>query len=154
MIASESHVRAATAERADLEAELDVHLNAPHIVELREDIGRLTNAIDKYIVEHYAASDGYEDDNVKLTKVVGHTRRWNPDKLRVLLPTSLYKLVIDVKVNADKLDALVKEGKINRKKIAKAFEETPNAPYVKRTDKADRQSIETEAANLKAALDG
>ena len=152
MIRSQSHVRAATAERAELEAELDVHLNAPHIVALREDIGMLTTAIDKYVIDHYEASDGYEDDTVKLTKVVGHTRRWNPEKLRVLLPTSLYKLVIDVKVNADKLDALVKEGKINRKKIAKAFEQTPNAPYVKRTDKSDRQSIEQEADRLKEAL--
>jgi hypothetical protein len=152
VIVSESHVQAASAELLELEAELEVHLNAPHIVTLREDIYKLTESINAFVVKHYEASDGYEDQHVRFTKVVGHTRRWNPDKLIRLLPTSLYKLVIDVKVNADRLDALVKEGKINRKKIAKAFEETPNAPYVKRTDKSDRQSIEQEAAKLKEAL--
>ena len=152
VIASESHVRAATVERARVEAEIEELLNAAPIKNRRAKIAKLTEAIDAYVIEHYAASDGYEDDTVKLTKVVGHTRRWNPDKLRPLMPTSLYKLVIDVKVNADRLDALVKEGKINRKRIAKAFEETPNAPYVKRTDKSDRHSIEQEAAKLKEAL--
>ena len=152
MIASESHVRAATALRAECEYELEQLLDTPEIRELREDIGKLTEAIDEYIVEHYQASDGYEDDNIKLTKVVGHTRRWNPDKLRKLLPTRLYKLVIKVSVDSAKLDELVREGKIERDKIESAFEEMPNAPYVKRTDKTDRKTREDEAAKLQEAL--
>jgi len=118
---------------------------------LRDELEALTAAVDAYVIDHYEPGDGYDDGAVRLTKVVGYRRAWNPDKLRKLLPTRLYKLVIDVKVNNGKLDELVREGKIDRDKIESAYEEQPNAPYVRRT-KASEDKAGEEAAGLAAAL--
>lgn len=148
IVSSKLHVRAAT-ERVEFLEQQIVKATAP----LREEIDKLTEAVDGWIIANYEASDGYEDDKVKLTKVVSYRRSWNPEKLRKLLPTKLYKLVIDVTVNKNRLDELVREGKIDPKKIESAYEETPNKPYVKRTDKSDTKTRgEEEAANLAAAL--
>lgn len=130
VVASKSHVRIALERIEALDKEILVR-TAPLKVEREE----LQEAVNKYVIDHYEASDGYEDSNFRATKVVGHTRSWNPDKLQKLLPTRLYKLVIIVKVDSGKLDELVREGKIDRKKIEKAYEEKPNTPYVKMTKK-------------------
>ena len=123
------------------------------MAELRIEKQELEDAVDKYVLDHYKPGDGYEDDSVKITKVVSHKRYWDPDKLRKLLPTKLYKLVINVSVNSAKLDELVREGKIDREKIESAFEEIPNTPYAKRTAKSDKGSRGAEeAAGLAAAL--
>lgn len=119
---------------------------------LREELGKLEGAVDKYVIDHSEPGGGYEDDTVRLTKVVSYRRTWNPDTLRKLLPTALYKLVIEVKVDATKLNELVSEGKIDRKKIEAAYEETANAPYVKRTAKSDDKTSKDEAAKLSKAL--
>ena len=147
IVSSDRHVAAANDQIEFLDEQI-AKLTAP----LNEERAALANAIDKYIIAHYEPSDGYEDDDVKLTKVVSYRRAWNPEKLQKLLPTSLYKLVIKVTVDSSKLDALVKEGKIDRKKIEPAYEETPNAPYVKRTVKVAGQAerAEEEAASLAA----
>ena len=143
MVTSKSHVRIALERITALDKEILVR-TAPLKVEREE----LQSAVDKYVVDHYEAGQGYEDSNYRATKVVGHTRSWNPVTLQKLLPTRLYKLVIIVKVDSAKLDELVREGKIERKKIEKAFEETPNTPYVKMTKKdqsAARSADESES---------
>lgn len=147
-VSSKSHVAAANARIVFLDEQIELQV-AP----LREERDKLAKAVDQYVISHYEASDGYEDDDVKLTKVVGYRRSWNPAKLQKLLPTSLYKLIIKVSVDAEALNELVKEGKIDRKKIESAYEETPNAPYVKRTVKGTGTSrASDEAAELAAKL--
>ena len=148
VVSSKSHVQAANERIAFLEEQIEVQVRP-----LREEKEILEVAVDKYVLDHYEPGDGYEDDKVKITKVVSHKRYWNPDKLRRLLPTPLYKRVIKVTVDANKLDELVREGKVDAKKIESAFEEIPNTPYVKKTPKKDNESRGAEeAAGLAAAL--
>lgn len=147
-MSSKLHVRAAEERITFLEEQIALATKP-----LREEADALEAAVRDYVLKTFGAGQSYEDDKVKITKVVSHRRVWNPEKLQKLLPTKLYKLVIDVTVNKDRLDALVKEGKIDAKKIESAFEETPNAPYVKRTTKTDSKSKSSdEAANLAGAL--
>lgn len=120
---------------------------------MREEKQILIDAVERYVLDKYEPGSGYEDESVKITKVVSHKRYWNPDKLRKILPTSVYKLVIKVSVDGAKIDELVREGKIDRERIESAFEEIPNTPYVRRSlksDKSDRSA--EEAAGLAAAL--
>lgn len=148
VVSSQSHVAAANERIIFLEDQIE-----KQVAPLRDEHDKLQDAVDQYVIRHYEPSSGYEDDNVKLTKVVGYRRSWNPEKLQKLLPTSLYKLVIKVTVDANALNELVKEGRIDRKKIESAYEETPNAPYVKRTVKGQSTNRgEEEAASLSAKL--
>lgn len=148
VVSSKSHVRAAN-ERIEFLEDQITKLVAP----MQAEATALSAAVDQYVIDHYEASDGYEDETIKLTKVVGYRRTWNAEKLQKLLPTSIYKLVIKVSVDANALNELVKEGRIDRKKIESAFEETPNAPYVKKTAKGQSTNRgEEEAASLSAKL--
>lgn len=142
------HVRTANERIAFLDEQIEVQ-----VASLREEKQALEDAVDKFIISKFEPGDGYEDESVKLTKVVSYRRYWNPDKLRKLLPTSVYKTVINVTVNSAKLDELVREGRIDRDKIESAYEEVPNTPYVKKTAKAGKSDRSAEeAAGLAAAL--
>lgn len=81
-------------------------------------------------------------------------RAWNPDKLQALLPKSVFVKVATMtyKIDAEKLDSEIRAGKIDRKKIEKAYEEMPSTPYVKHTVKTVDNSQE-EADAVAAALD-
>jgi hypothetical protein len=146
VVSSESHVRVANKRIVFLTEQIELQTKS-----MREERDKLKAAVEQYVIDAYEPGEGYEDETVKLTKVVSHRCTWNADKLRKLLPTSLYKLVIDVKVNDKALDELCREGKIDRKKIASAFEEVPNAPYTRRTVKGT-PSGKDEAAALAAKL--
>lgn len=147
-MSSKLHVQAAEDRIEFLEDKIEKSVGP-----MRDEIAKLAAARDAYVIAKVEASDSIEVGNVTLTKVVGHRRSWNPEKLQRLLPTRLYKLVIDVKVNSAKLDELVREGKIDRKKIEAAYEEVPNKPYVKRTVKGkDEDKAADEADKLKEAL--
>lgn len=148
VVSTKSHVRAANERIAFLEEQIETQV-AP----MREEKQILIDAVERYVLDKYEPGSGYEDESVKITKVVSHKRYWNPDKLRKILPTSVYKLVIKVSVDGAKIDELVREGKIDRERIESAFEEIPNTPYVRRSlksDKSDRSA--EEAAGLAAAL--
>ena len=104
-------------------------------------------------VKNYALAKGdYEDERYKVTRVQGHKRWWDSEKLEKLLPKGLFLKVVDYTPNAEKIDALVKAGKIDRKKIEPAFMQKPNAPYGKITRKTEGTSGEAEADSLAAKL--
>jgi hypothetical protein len=119
---------------------------------LIEERDALKAAVDKYVLDKFKASDGLDLPNFKVTKVVGHSRRWNGDKLAKLMPKGLFLRVVNYVPDPVKIDALVKEGKIDRKSIEKAYEETPNNPYVKWTPVSAKRDGSTEAESLAEAL--
>jgi len=87
------------------------------------------------VLDHYEAGDGFEDADFKVTKVVSHRRVWNAEKLATLVPRGVYKNLVTVTVVPAKVDQYVRAGKVTLDAIGAAYEETPNAPYVKLTRK-------------------
>lgn len=153
IVSTKSHVAVALREREELGAELDKMLNDPAIVALTAELAGLKEAIDTYVIEHFEPGDGFEDDDWLATKVVGHKRTWDVEKLEKLIPRGIFKNVVEFKVIPDKIDEYVRKGKLDRKKIGVAFTETPNKPYVKITKREQNESKgEAEATGLAAKL--
>lgn len=123
---------------------------AQQIDVLEEEKHALSIEVDAFVLDHYEAGDGYEDDAIRITKVQGHSRRWNAETLMRLVPRGVFKTLVDVTVVPAKVDDAVKAGRITLEQIADAFEETPNRPYLKRTVKA--QGREDQAASLAEKL--
>lgn len=117
--------------------------------EMEAERAGLKEAIDKAIVE-----DGveYDTDEIKITRVQSHKRVWNVDKLEAILPRPLFRKVIKIAVDPDKLDQLVKAGQVDEKKLDPAFEETPQKAYARWTWKADKSKGSDEAESLAAKL--
>lgn len=151
---SASHVRIALDEKIELEQRLAEIMESPEIVALELDIANLDKAAKGYVLDHYGAGEGYEDDVWKATKVVGHRRSWNVDTLEKIMPRALFKRCTTIAVDSGKLDQLVREKKVDRKKIAKAFTEVANEPYIRITRKTPDQSeiAADEAAGLAEKL--
>jgi hypothetical protein len=148
LIRSKSDVAVALRQIEELDAKI-----AKAAAKLQEERGALKEAVDEYVMEK--VKDGqYEDDTYKLTRTQGHTRTWNVDKLEAILPRALFKRVIKITVDGQKVDELVRAKKIDRKKIRAAFEERPNKPYVKHTKKAadDSAKRSKEAESLAEKL--
>jgi hypothetical protein len=147
-INSKSDVRAALDRLEAIEREI---LDRTHdLVEERAD---LKVAVEHYVINKFEAGAGYEDDTWLATKVVGHTRTWDVDKLSKIIPRGILKNVTELKVLPAKLDAAVRAGKIDRTKIKAAFTETPNKPYVKITRRVqDDNRASDEAESLAAKL--
>jgi hypothetical protein len=124
-------------------------LAAPEIKNTQQIVADLKSAVDKYVTE----KENYEDDNVKITRVQGFRRSWNVAKLETILPRGIFKNVVTVMADAEKIDQYVREKKIDMKKIAPALEETPNRPYAKWSKKShDANRGEAEANELADAL--
>lgn len=154
IVSSKSHVAVALEDRERLTNELDKLLLDDKIVSLREEIQRVGDAINTYVLDHYEAGEGFESDDWLATKVVGHRRTWDVEKLQKLIPRGILKNVVEMKVIPDKIDEYVRKGKLDRKKIAAAFEEVPNKPYVRITkrEQSSEEKGSAEAESLAAKL--
>lgn len=118
------------------------------LAECEQIIDALKAAVNAYVLN----KGNYEDDSIKVTKVQGFTRKWNSDKLAKLLSKGMFLKVVDYVPNPDKINALVSQGKIDLKKIDKAYEETPKAAYPKWTPKGKSGGHDDEAASLAEKL--
>lgn len=116
---------------------------------MEQELADLKAEIDRMIVEEGVE---YDTDGIRITRVQAFKRVWNVDKLEQIIPRPLFRKVIKIDVDANKLDQLVREGKIDDKKIAPAYEETPNKAYAKWTYKSDKSKGEQEAASLAEKL--
>jgi hypothetical protein len=150
-ITSKSLVRLADERLEQIEREIQSREEQVGIPALREERAGLVQARDKYIIDHFQAGEGYEDDSYKHTKVVSHTRKWDAEKLEKLVPRGIFKNLVTITVVPSKIDEYVRKGKLDRKKIERAFIETPNEPYVKTTKKTTSNG-EEEAESLAAKL--
>lgn len=119
--------------------------------EVESELAAVKEEIDSLIVDKGVEYDG---DRVKITRVQGYRRKWNVDKLEKIMPRPLFRQVIKLDVDSDKIDQLAREGKIDSKKIEPAYEETPNKAYAKWTWKSDKKNGNNEAASLAAQLGG
>jgi hypothetical protein len=149
IVSSASHVRVALERLAEIEEEI-LAKTGPLVAEQ----ATVKEALDNYVIDKFQAGDGYEDDDWKATKVVGHKRTWDVEKLGKLIPKGIFKNVVKVSVDGEKIDAMVAAGRLDRKKISAAFTEKPNKPYVKITkrEKDAKKKGEAEAESLAAKL--
>jgi hypothetical protein len=118
---------------------------------LKAERDKLEAAVDAYLVTKEAGTS-VETVTHKLTVVQGHTRKWNVDKLKTLVPRHVFKNITELVVVRDKLNEYVAAGEIDRDAIEEAFEEKPNAPYVKKTPKGHDKSGAAEADSLAERL--
>lgn len=119
-----------------------------------DDLAALNAAVDKYMLAHYKPKQGIETPRMNLTIVQSHKRQWDAAILERLVPRAVFKNLVEVTVIPAKIDEYVRAKKIDRKKIEKAYVETPNKPYVKRskkkanTDERAEQQADSLAGNL------
>jgi hypothetical protein len=145
MVRSELHVRDALDDIAMLNEKMRAAMK-PY----QEDLTALEEAIERYMLKR-GPGIKIEHETATVTVVQSHTRKWNADKLRALIPMGVYKNVVELVVNRDKLNEYVAAGKIDRSVIEDAYEEVPNKPYVKRTPKSDKHDAQAEADSLAKA---
>ncbi len=157
-VASESDVHDALTEIEQIEAEIEETETALAASELwvslqalKAEREKLRAEIDAFILSNYQPSEGYDDGVYKLTKVVGHTRKWNVDKLKSLVPHAMFKRLTSTKVEPSKIDEMIRAKKLAIEEVQDAYEERPNKPYVKMTKKSQGSNGD-EAAELAAKL--
>ena len=141
-------------ERNEAIAEVEAMMEEEYeLSTLRKESMALYEAVRAFVLKRN--KDLIMDDRTwKIVKPA--SRSWNPDKLMKLLPKSLFMKVATMSytIDPERLDSLIREGSIDRKKIATAFEETPKTPYVKHTVlKEEDTTGEDEADAVAAALD-
>lgn len=106
---------------------------AQDLLALQTEYDELGSAVDGYVIDNYEGGFGYEDEYVKVTKVVGHTRTWNVDVLKEKLSHAMFKKVTKVVVDQAAIDDLVGRSVLTVDQIADAYEERAKKPFVKTT---------------------
>lgn len=89
-------------------------------------------------------------DTYKITLIKRWKTEWNPDKLRAALPKALWLKVTKLVVDPNKIDDLVKQGKIKSKDIEKALEQTPVKPHIQRYPYKEGQDADAARAEEQA----
>jgi hypothetical protein len=136
----------------DLEQEMEEQYD---YLTMKREVEDLTEAIRLFMVENdhkHVFRDTY-----KLTLIQRANTRWDESKLRKLLPKSLWLKVTKQVVDRDKIDDLVREGKIDEKTIAPALVSTPVKPHIQRYDYKkgqDRDAAIAEEERLRQQLQG
>lgn len=126
-------------------------MSQPGVREAMQDAVNLRKSIDGFLLANKYSID---IDGLKMTPTYPKERKWNVDKLREVLPAGLFKRVIVETVDSDKLDELVKAGKVKLDAIEPAYEESPKTPSVRITwaKGTDKAKTETEASSLEKKL--
>ena len=121
------------------------------MADLVRERAALKAEVDAFIIKR---DKPVELPNMKLTVVRGFTSFWDLDKLRDILPKPVLFSVTKQVVDSEKLDAAVRDKKIDLDEITPAFMQVAKAPYVKWTavtDKSKRQAAQDAQAEALAA---
>ena len=114
-----------------------------------QEVSELQAVLDLYVLD----SEEFESDTWQAKRVQASRRSWDVDKLKRLLPASVFKSVVKPVVDNAAIDEAVKKDLIDIDVIGEALIEAPNKPYVKWTPKSDVQaSAEATAAKLESLL--
>jgi len=116
----------------------------------KDDVTTLQQAVKEFMTVHNLPSVARPDYTISL--VCASRSRWDDGKLKKILGKAGFLKIAKITVDPAKIDELVKEGKLDLKKIESAFIVTPNAPYLKFTPKGREDT--DEVANLKKRLAG
>lgn len=94
-------------------------------------------------------------DNYAITLIRRSSFVWDAEKLKKILSKGMMLKISSLVVNPDKIDDLVREGKIDRKQIERALTEKKQKPHVRVFPYKDGQSADdarAEEAALRAQL--
>jgi hypothetical protein len=131
-----------------LEREIELVRIESGLVDLESRMNTLKSAIDESVIE----GDNYEDDSVKITRVQAMSRKWDTEKLEKILPRAVFRKIIKVEVDPDKLEQASRAGELTDEQITPALNETSNKPYAKWTTKTPKHDASAEADSLAAKL--
>lgn len=104
--------------------------------------------------------DMYMDDkNVKklemgdyrYTLIRGERKSWNADKLRAIVGKAMFLKISNVTPDPQKIDDMVRQGKLDDKVIGKALDFTPIKAHTKRFENSEAKG-DTEAERVKDAM--
>jgi hypothetical protein len=120
----------------------------------KEEHKALLDAVRDFMDRMDIASIPRPDRGYKLTLRKDWTSRWNPERLKNLVPKSVWLRITTQVVDPDKIDDLVRKGELDRQTIAPAFEQTKKKPYIRRYGLKDEEAAEREEESFEAALNG
>lgn len=119
------------------------------LIELEQKRATLKSEIDQLVIE---AGEEYEDESIRIVRVQGFRRSWDVDKLEKIIPRPIFRRIVKVDVDAEKLDDEVRAGNLKlTRQVKAALTETPNKAYAKWTPKSQKDG-EAEADALAAKL--
>lgn len=141
---------ALVAEKQEMRAEAERILEEEYdYLTLGAEVDSLKTSIRDFMIDQdvaQAKGDGGHWSLIRRTKT-----KWNPAKLKKILSKGQMIKVSTFTVDPDKLDDMVRKGKIDKKKIAPALEQTPEKPHIRWFDSSDEDASAEESA-LKAAM--
>lgn len=117
---------------------------------LRAEIDADIKAKKAKLLAHIEASENFEDDDWKVTRVQAHSRSWNVEALQRIVGAKMWTLITKRVPDPVLIDEQVRAGKLDDKKIAKAYVETPGTAYVKVSPK--KETPQGDATKLAEAL--
>lgn len=132
---------------AEIEREMDEEYDYKA---LRNEATALSLAIRDFMVKNDRKK--LEMDGYRWQVIRPVNRVWNADKLRGLVGKSMFFKLCRFEPDSDKIDAMVREGKLNIDDIQDALDELPKSAYIKRYQSSEAAADE-EAERLKAAMD-
>lgn len=115
----------------------------------KKEIEELKSALQRFMVQYDQAQIIRPD--YKIVVIRRWRRTWNVDKLKAAVGKGMFLKMTKMTVDSDKIDDLVREGKLDEKTIEGAFESKPEKPYL-RWYYGSEDAGETEANALAEAM--
>lgn len=134
----------------EIEAEMEKEYD---YLTIKGEISGLNEAVRLFMIENDVKH--VFRDTYKITAIRRWNTSWNPDKLRALLPKAMWLKVTKMVVDPNKIDDLVRQGKIDSKQIEKALEQSPVKPHIQRypyKEGQDADAARAEEATLREQL--
>jgi len=137
-------------ERAEAIAEIEEEMEEKHDLQsMRQEAVELHRALTKFMDDK--SVDKLDMGGYRYQVVRPTSKRWNADKLKAKLGKSKFIQVCKLMPDPDKIDDMVRQGKIDLDKIEAALEIEPKSAYIKRYENREAEADE-EAERLSEAM--
>jgi hypothetical protein len=112
----------------------------------------LQRAVDAFLISKKISE--LEHANVKLTVVRPHSRYWDGERLKNLVPKRVWLEITKQTPDPDMIEDAIRRGLIKREEIEAAYVEEPKAAYVKKNygKKDGEEKANEEAERVKEAM--
>lgn len=139
-------------ERNEAIAEIEALMEEEHDFQsMRKEAIELHRALTRFMDDK--SVDKLDMGTFRYQVVRAVTRTWNANKLKAKLGKAKFLQVCSVTPDPDKIDDMVRQGKIDLEDIESALDETPKTPYIKRYVNREAEG-DDEAARAREAMNG